>query len=77
MDSGDKITLPPWDNFIHCLHGKKYRNHDVGIYPEVQKMANYMLKSVTMLLSIFSNVMVVISTMTKIIEAITAQRQTQ
>ena len=36
-----------------------------------------MLKSVIMLLSMFSNVMVVISTMTKIIVAITTQRQTQ
>ena len=40
-------------------------------------MANHMLKSVTMSLSIFSNVMVVISTMTKIIEAITTPRGTQ
>ena len=39
-------------------------------------MANHMLKSVTMLLSILSNVVVVISTITKIIEAITTQRQT-
>ena len=36
-----------------------------------------MLKPVTILLSIFSNVMVVISTMTKIIVAITTPRQTQ
>ena len=35
-----------------------------------------MVKSVTMLLSIFSNVKVVISTMTKIIAVITTQRQT-
>ena len=35
------------------------------------------LKSVTMLLSIFWNVMVVIATMAKITEAITTQRQTQ
>ena len=40
-------------------------------------MANHMLKSVTMLLSIFSNLMVVISTVTKIIEVITTQRQTR
>ena len=36
-----------------------------------------LLKSVTMLLSIFWNVMVVIATMAKITEAITTQRQTQ
>ena len=40
-------------------------------------MVNNQLKSATMLLFIFSNVMVVILTMTKIIEAITTQRQTQ
>ena len=39
-------------------------------------MANHTLKSATML-SVFSSVMVVISTMTKIIEAIITQRQTQ
>ena len=40
-------------------------------------MANHMVKSMTMLLSIFSNVMVVSLTVTKIIEAITTQRRTQ
>ena len=39
-------------------------------------MANHMLKFETMFLSIFSNVKVVISTMTKIIVVITMQRQT-
>ena len=39
-------------------------------------MTNHILKSVTML-SIFSNVMVIISMITKIIVTITTQRQTQ
>ena len=56
---------------------KKYRNYDVGIYPEVQRWQNHVLKSVAMLSSVFSDVMVVISTITKIIVVITTQRQTQ
>ena len=40
-------------------------------------MGNHLLKSVTMLLSIFSNVKTVISTVTKIIVAKTTQKKTQ
>ena len=40
-------------------------------------MVNHVLKSVKMLLSISSNVMVVISTMTKIMGGITTHRQKQ
>ena len=46
-------------------------------FTESAKMENHIFKSVTMLLSIFSNVMVVISAMIKIIEAIPTQRHTQ
>ena len=49
----------------------------VSLPPETTLSSVHMLKSVTMLLFIFSNVMVVISTMTKIIVVIATQRQTQ
>ena len=68
------IGLPtPPRQLYRLFIWKKYCNHDVGIYPKVQKMVNHVLKSVTMLLSIFLNFMVVISTMTKKIEVITTQ----
>ena len=40
-------------------------------------MANHILKGVTMLISIISNVMVLISTKTKIIVVLTKLKQTQ
>ena len=38
MDSGDKVTLSPEKilSTVYMEKSKKYRNHDVGIYPNVQ-----------------------------------------
>ena len=67
------LSYPP-RKLYRLFLWKNYRNHDL---PKSAKIVNHMLKSVTLLLSIFLNVMVVISTITKIIGAITTPRQTQ
>ena len=67
MDSGDMVTLPP-ETTLSTVY--------METVPSA-KLANHLLKSVTMLLSVFSNVMVVISTITKIMAVITSQRHTQ
>ena len=35
MDSGDRVTIPP-RQLYRLFILKKYRDQDVGIYPEVQ-----------------------------------------
>ena len=67
----------PHENFIDCLTAKSMVIMMLGFTLEGQRWRNDMLKFVIILLSIFSNVIPVISTPTKIIEVTTTKRQTQ